>query len=352
MGVGASVRIEPFYLACLAHASYLVASGDESAVVDPQRDVEIYLNTAAELGVRIRFVIETHLHADFVSGHLELAARTGAEVLLGAGSGAELPHRSVSDGDSITFGSCRMDFLSTPGHTMESICAVLTDLNAPATPRAVFTGDTLFVGDVGRPDLSPDKTPEQLAGLLYRSLQDKLLKLPDSTEVFPAHGAGSLCGRQLGAEHSSTIGKERSTNYAVRAANKAEFVRLLTDTLPARPEYFSHEVELNRQGAGPLVDLPALPALSADEFARLQGEGFLVVDTRSAQDFATAHLPGSINLGLGGQFASWAARVMGLDRRIIIVADDSDKLQESRLRLARVGIEQVSGYLDSGIAGW
>jgi glyoxylase-like metal-dependent hydrolase (beta-lactamase superfamily II) len=349
-----SVLIEQFFLGCLAHASYLVGSEGVAAVIDPQRDVDIYLETAKEHGLRIEHIIETHLHADFVSGHHEWAERTGAKIYLGEGSGATFPHVSVKDGDSIRFGNCRLDFTQTPGHTIESVCIALTDLSAPAEsqPRAVFTGDTLFVGDVGRPDLSGDRTPQELAGLLYQSLHEKLLKLPEQTEVFPAHGAGSLCGRQMGSERSSTIGKERRTNYALQARSSEEFIHLLTDSLPPRPEYFGREVELNRQGAAALGQLPPPVPVRAPEVLRLQSEGAIVLDTRPAMQFAVAHVPGSIHIALSGQFASWAARILGLDKRIILVGEDADHLRESQMRLARVGIEDVRACLEDGIAGW
>ncbi len=318
------VRVEQFFLGCLAHASYMVASDGVAAVIDPQRDVDIYIDAAKEAGWRIEHIIETHLHADFVSGHHELAKRTGSRIYLGEGSGATFPHTAVKDGDSIQFGNCRFDFLQTPGHTVESVCAVLIDLAEPAQPRAAFTGDTLFVGDVGRPDLSGDHTPQELAGMLYASLHEKLLKLPDGTEVFPAHGAGSLCGRQMSTERSSTIGKERRTNYALQAKSADEFIHLLTESLPPRPEYFGYDVELNRRGAGDLDRLPPPAPLKAAEVLRLQSEGAVVLDTRPATDFAVAHVPGSVHIALSGQYASWAARILGLDKRIILVGEDAD----------------------------
>jgi hydroxyacylglutathione hydrolase len=346
------VQIETFFLGCLAHASYLVSSQGVAAVIDPQRDVDLYLEAAAQKRVKIEHIIETHLHADFVSGHRELAERTGARIHIGENSGAAFPHTAVKDGDSIHFGNCRFDFLETPGHTVEGICAVLTDLAEPSRPCAVFTGDTLFVGDVGRPDLSADHTPQQLAAMLYRSLHEKLLKLPDDTEIFPAHGAGSLCGRQMGSERSSTIGKERRMNYALRARSSEEFIHLLTDSLPPRPEYFGRDVELNRQGAAALDRLPPLAPLPAAEVLRLQSEGAIVLDTRPATEFAAAHVPGSIHIGLSGQYASWVARILGLDKQIILVAEDDEHLRESQLRLARVGIERVNAYLENGVSGW
>jgi hydroxyacylglutathione hydrolase len=346
------VLIEQFFLGCLAHASYVVSSKGIAAVIDPQRDVDIYLDYAHEKNLKIEHIIETHLHADFVSGHHELAERTGACIYLDADARATFPHTAIKDGDTLQFGNARFNFLHTPGHTIEGICAVLTDLASPSAPRAVFTGDTLFVGDVGRPDLSGDHTPQELAAMLYHSLHDKLLKLPDGTEIFPAHGAGSLCGRQMGAERSSTIGKQRRTNYALLARSEEEFIHLLTDSLPPRPEYFGRDVELNRQGASPLDQLPAPKPLLAPEVLRLQSEGAIVLDTRPAMEFAVAHVPGSLHIALSGQYASWAARILGLDKRIILVGEDADQLRESQLRLARVGIEHVDAYLDGGITGW
>lgn len=346
------VRIERFYLGCLAHASYVIGSEGVAAIVDPQRDVDIYLEAAARNGWKIEHIVETHLHADFVSGHRELAGRTGARIYLGDGSGALFPHTAVQDGDEIEFGQCRFRFLQTPGHTMESICILMTDLGQPDRPQSVFTGDTLFVGDVGRPDLSATHTPQELAAILYRSLHEKLLTLPDDTEIFPAHGAGSLCGRQMSSESSSTIGKQRHTNYALLARTCADFVHLLTDSLPARPEYFAREVELNRQGAAPLSELPPLSAFPAPEVLRLQKEGAVVVDTRPVMQFAVAHVPASVNIALTGQYASWAARILGLDTRLILVGEDPEHIRESQLRLARVGVENVAGYLADGVTGW
>lgn len=348
----ASVLIEHFFLGCLAHASYLVGSDGVAAVIDPQRDVDIYLDAAQHHNLKIEHIIETHLHADFVSGHHELAERTRARIYIGNGSGATFSHTAVKDGDSIQFGQCRFDFLATPGHTIESVCIAMTDLRDPERPRALFTGDTLFVGDVGRPDLSREHTPQELAAMLYGSLHDKLLKFPDNTEIFPAHGAGSLCGRQMSTERSSTIGKERRTNYALHARTCDDFVRLLMDGMPPRPEYFLRDVELNRQGAAALERIPAPLPLRAPDVLRMQAEGAIVLDTRPVSEFAVAHVPGSIHIGLSGQYASWAARILGLDKRIILVGEDAEHLRESQMRLARVGIENVHGFLQDGIAGW
>jgi len=344
--------MERFYLGCLAHASYMIGSEGIAAVIDPQRDVDIYLEAAAERGWKIEHIIETHLHADFVSGHRELAERTGARIYLGAGSGAQFEHKAVRDGDEVRFGGCRLRFLETPGHTIESTCIVMTDAGAPDRPADVFTGDTLFVGDVGRPDLSANHTPQQLAGLLYRSLHEKLLTLPDETRVYPAHGAGSLCGRSLGTESFSTIGAQKKTNYALQARTSEDFVHLLTDNLSAAPEYFAQDVDLNRRGAAPLGELPAPRALTAAEVVKLEEDGAVVVDTRASADFAAAHVPGSIHISLTGQYASWTARILGLGTTIVIVGEDVEHIRESQLRLARVGIEKVAGYLEGGVAGW
>jgi hydroxyacylglutathione hydrolase len=340
------MEIERFYLGCLAHASYLVHDNGEAAVIDPQRDVGLYVKEAQERGLRIRWVIETHLHADFVSGHVELARRTGATICIGAGSGAAFDHLELHDGDEIPLGKGLLRILATPGHTEESICILAQ------SPAAVFTGDTLFIGDVGRPDLSPAKTPQQLAALLFESLHGKLLGLPDETLVYPAHGAGSLCGRQMSSDASSTIGRERTTNYALQKMSREQFVELLTGDLPPRPEYFHDEVERNRMGAAALEELAPVRELDPDEVEELQSKGATVLDTRPAIEFAAAHVPGSIHIALSGQFASWAARVIGLETVVVLVAEDEAAVQESRLRLARVGLENVAGSLKGGIATW
>ena len=347
-----AVIFEQFYLGCLAHASYLIGSDGIAAVVDPQRDVQIYLDTAASLGLRIAHIIETHLHADFVSGHHELAERTGAAIYLGVHSGATFPHRAVGDGDSIEFGQCRIEFLHTPGHTLESITVVVKDREKRPDPVAVLTGDTLFIGDVGRPDLCDTKTPAELAGLLYDSLHGKLLALPDDVLVYPAHGAGSLCGRNISADRSSTIGRERRTNYALQPMAREQFVEMMTRDLPARPEYFQRDVDVNRHGAPTLDSFPPLAVLPAKEVDARRQQGVIVLDTRLPTAYAAGHVPGSLQIGLGGQFAAWAGTTIGLDRDVILVAEDPAAAEESRLRLARVGIDRVQGVLQDGITGW
>jgi hydroxyacylglutathione hydrolase len=343
---------EQFYLGCLAHASYLLASEGEAVVVDPQRDVELYLKAAAEHGATVRHIFETHLHADFVSGHRELAARTGAKIYMGAQSGAKFEHVPVSDGFELKFGKVSIRVLETPGHTPESICLVVTDAEKSSAPWAVLTGDSLFIGDVGRPDLSPRHTPAQLAGLLYDSLHTKLMSLPDSVLVYPAHGAGSLCGKNMRSERSSTIGTERLTNYALQITSREEFIRQLTSNLPARPEYFARDAEINRTGAAALSDLPPLGGLSPLELDGMLKAGEIALDVRPMDEFAAGHVPGSVNIALGGQFASWAATVLGLASHPVLIAETDAQIEEARLRLARVGIEELDGYLAGGVAAW
>ena len=343
---------EQFYLGCLAHASYLLASEGEAVVVDPQRDVEMYLNAAAQHGVAIRHIFETHLHADFVSGHRELSARTGAKIYMGAQAGATFPHVPVRDGFELNFGKATLRVLETPGHTPESICLVVTDREKSSLPWAVLTGDTLFIGDVGRPDLSPGHTPPQLAGMLYDSLHGKLLKLADNVLVYPAHGAGSLCGTNMRAEKSSTIGTERLTNYALQIKSREDFIAQLTSNLPARPEYFFKDAEINRTGAPALSELPPLRGISPRELRTMLENGEIVLDVRPGDEFAAGHVPGSVNIALSGQFASWAGTVLGLSSHPVLLAASDEQLEEARLRLARVGIEALDGYLQGGVSAW
>ena len=302
---------EQFYLGCLAHASYILASQGEAVVVDPQRDVEIYLKAAEEHGVKILHIFETHLHADFVSGHKELAERTGAKIYIGARAGAKFTHVDLQDGFELAVGKAVLKVLETPGHTPESICLLITDKEKSSKPWAVLTGDTLFLGDVGRPDLSKAHTPTELAGMLFDSLHHKLLALSDEVLVYPAHGAGSLCGRNMRAERSSTIGTERLTNYALQIKSREEFIRQLTSNLPTRPEYFLQDAEINREGASALSDLHELLSISARELKSMLDEGVVALDVRPGDQFARGHVPGSINIALSGQFASWAGTVLG-----------------------------------------
>ena len=343
---------EQFYLGCLAHASYLFGSNGEAAVVDPQRDVEIYIEAAEKQGLKIRYIFETHLHADFVSGHKELAARTGANIYIGKAAGAMFPHVGVEDGSEVHVGRVRVTVLATPGHTSESVCLLLTDEEKSKAPWAVLTGDTLFIGDVGRPDLSKSYTPQQLAGMMYDSLHQKLMTLPNEVLVYPAHGAGSLCGRNMRAERSSTIGTERLTNYALQIKGRDEFVRQMTSNLPARPDYFLEDAAINRAGAAPLGELPELKAITPAELKKLLDDGALALDVRPMDEFAARHVPGSVNIALSGQFASWAGAVIGLAARPVLIGANEEQVSEARMRMARVGIEDVRGYLDGGVEGW
>ena len=346
------MHFEQFYLGCLAHASYLLASEGEAVVVDPQRDVEIYIKAAEENHVAIRHIFETHLHADFVSGHRELAARTGASIYIGAQAEATFPHVPVQDGFHLQVGKMRITALETPGHTPESVCLVIADEEKSPAPWAVLTGDTLFLGDVGRPDLSKRFNATQLAGMLYDSLHGKLLTLSDEVLVYPAHGAGSLCGRNMRAERVSTIGTERLTNYALQIRSREEFAKQLTTNLPTRPEYFQQDAEINRTGAAALSDLPVLPAVEPAELKTLLEEGGIALDVRSGEQFAAGHVPGSVNIALSGQFASWAGALLGLAARPVLIAESPDAVSEARMRLARIGLEDARGYLRGGIEAW
>lgn len=343
-----------FYLGCLAHASYLIGSEGEAAVVDPQRDVDQYIEEAAAQNLQIKYVIETHLHADFVSGHRELAARTGAEIVFGAQAGATFPHRAVSDGDEIKVGKVALRIMETPGHTPESISVLVSDAEVPNQPGKVLTGDTLFVGDVGRPDLAGGKgyTPPMMAAMMYDTLHGKLLKLADEVEVYPAHGAGSMCGRNLSQETSSTIGEQRKSNYALQPMLKDEFVRMMTVDLPESPAYFSKDAEINRTGAPSLTEISPPTALTPEEVRKLCAEGYLILDVRAPAEFGAGHLPEALNIGLGGQFAIWAGSLIPMGTPILIVAESEEKAGEAVVRLARVGHESVKGYLSGGLPTW
>jgi glyoxylase-like metal-dependent hydrolase (beta-lactamase superfamily II)/rhodanese-related sulfurtransferase len=298
--------------------------------------------------------VETHLHADFVSGHKELAARTGAEIVFGAKAAAALPHRGVRDGDEIRLGRVRLRFIETPGHTPESISVLVINTDVSTLPQKVLTGDTLFIGDVGRPDLAGARgyTPEQMAAMLYDSLHDKLLKLPDDVEVYPAHGAGSMCGRNISQETSSTIGEQRRSNYALQPMSKDEFVRAMTTGLAPAPDYFAHDAEYNRAGAPPIKDLARPRAFSPEEVCELTREDHLVLDVRAADEFGAGHVPGSVNIGLAGQFASWAGALIPVGTPLIVVADAPVQVDETIVRLARVGHESVRGFLRGGVEEW
>jgi DMSO/TMAO reductase YedYZ molybdopterin-dependent catalytic subunit/rhodanese-related sulfurtransferase/glyoxylase-like metal-dependent hydrolase (beta-lactamase superfamily II) len=337
------------YLACLSHASYLI--GDEitgrAVVVDPRRDVGVYLDEAAKRGLRIERVIETHVHADFLSGHLELADRTGAVISYGAGAEVGFPVELLHDGQRLLLGEVTLEILATPGHTPESICVVVWEHADDLAPHGVLTGDTLFVGDVGRPDLlasaGVDLSADALARCLYRSLRDKLLVLPDATRVYPAHGAGSACGKALSAETSSTIGEQRRTNYALQDLTEDAFVAAVTEGQPARPRYFALDARVNREPHA-LLDEDPPPVLSLDNVLARREAGALLLDPREPADFAVAHLAGAVNIGLQGRFAEWAGNVLPPERDIVLVGDPA-LAAEAKVRLARVGLDRVVGQL-------
>jgi glyoxylase-like metal-dependent hydrolase (beta-lactamase superfamily II) len=290
----------------------MIGSEGAAVIVDPQRDVEIYLKTAEEDGLTIKYVIETHLHADFVSGHRELAHYTGAKIYIGAKGNAKFEHVPVYDDDELWVGKVKLTFLETPGHTPESLCIVVTDTEQSNEPQAVLTGDTLFIGDVGRPDLlGASMSAADLAGMMYDSLHTKLLTLPDSVKVYPAHGAGSLCGRNMRQERVSTIGTERLLNYALQPMSREDFIQLVTKELPDAPQYFSKDAEINREGPELLENVLAqLMPLSAEAVENHQQEKYTLLDTRPADDFAAGHIPGAYNIALRGNYASWAGTLL------------------------------------------
>ena len=332
-----------FYLGCLAHASYLIGDGGEAAVIDPQRDVDQYLALAERDKLRIKYVIETHLHADFVSGHRELAERSGAQIVIGAEANAAFPHIAVRDGETLSVGSIVLRALETPGHTPESVSWLVIE-DGRATK--VMTGDTLFIGDVGRPDLAGGRgyTPQRMAAMMYDSLHNALLKLPDDVEVWPAHGAGSACGRNISKETSSTIGLQRRTNYALQPMSREEFVTLMTTDFPAAPRYFSRDAEINRRGARMLAEVTAVP-LTRDRVREEIDRGAVLLDVRDGASFGASHIPGAINIGLGGEFASWCGTLLPPEAPLVISADSPEHANEAVMRLARVGIESATGYI-------
>jgi len=347
--------LHQFYLNCLAHASYLV--GDErsriAAVVDPQRDIDQYLAFARERDLRIAHVLLTHLHADFIAGHLELRDRVGATIYLGAAAKAEYAFTPLADGDRIEFGAVRLQALETPGHTPESISILIFDRDRSDTePYAVLTGDTLFVGDVGRPDLrvALGWSAADLGGMLYESLTKKLLPLPDASLVYPAHGAGSLCGKAISKETVSTIGEQRRVNYALQPMTKSAFVELVTADQPDAPPYFTYDAVLNSKERPTLDETLAreLNPMTLDQVLALQEVGGQLLDTRDPAEFAAAHLKGSINIGLGGQYATWAGTILSRERPIVIIADPGRE-SESAVRLGRIGFDHVVGFLKGGL---
>ncbi len=350
------MKFAQYYLDCLSQASYLIADEETkvAAVVDPRRDIQTYLDDAAADGLQIRYVIETHFHADFLSGHLELAEATGAEIVFGAAAQAQFPIRRVSTGERIALGDpdsgVVLEFRETPGHTPESISVVVFERGDDEAPFGVLTGDTLFIGDVGRPDLlaSVGVTADELATQLYASLHEQLLTLPDATKVFPAHGAGSACGKNLSTETVSTIGEQRSTNYALQPMGVDEFVAAVTEGQPSAPGYFGFNAGLNKADRD-LMDTTPPPAMSLDEVLAAQADGAVVVDTRDSADFAAGHLAGSINVGAEGRYAEYVGSVVAPGTPIVLVTEPGAEA-DGKLRLARIGFDEVLGALDGGVA--
>ncbi len=347
--------LKQYYLNCLAHASYLI--GDQSSgtavVVDPQRDIDAYLDDASKNGLTIRHVFLTHFHADFLAGHLELRNRTGARIHLGSKAQAEFEFTPMADHDSLDLGRVRLTVLETPGHTVESISILVFDLDVDARPQAILTGDTLFVGDVGRPDLraSLGWSANDLGKMLYHSVREKLLPLPDATLVYPAHGAGSLCGKQLSKETVSTIGEQRRTNYALQPMSEPEFIELVTADQPDAPSYFTYDAVLNTKERPTLSQMleHQLKPLDLEVLQSLQAVGAQVLDVRDPVEYARAHMKGSLNIGLGGSYATWAGTVLDRDKPIVIVAEPG-RQEEAAMRLGRIGFDSVVGYLRDGIS--
>jgi hydroxyacylglutathione hydrolase len=349
------VIFKQFYLPCLAHASYLI--GDEAtgtaAVVDPQRDTDQYIAFASEHGLEVRHVFLTHLHADFVAGHLELRDRAGATIYLGSTAKTAYAFTPLHDGDLLEFGGVRLKALETPGHTPESISIVVYDLSASDTlPYGVLTGDTLFIGDVGRPDLrvALGWSATDLGGMLFDSLHEKLLPLPDQSLVYPAHGAGSLCGKAISKETVSTMGEQRRWNYALQPMTKDAFIGVVTADQPEAPPYFTYDAVLNSQERPTLDQALAreMKPLPLETVLAMQADGAQVLDTRDPDEFAAAHLAGSINVGLAGQYATWAGTVLDHAHPIVIIATPGRE-HESAIRLGRIGFDHVAGYLENGL---
>lgn len=348
--------VKQYYLGCLSHASYLIADEQarEAAIVDPQRDIDQYLADAAQLGLQIRHVFLTHFHADFVAGHLELQRRNGARIYLGRSAQPQYEFTLVHDGDMVQFGQVALKVLETPGHTPESITILAYDLAKDASrPYAAFTGDTLFIGDVGRPDLlaSVGVTAHELGGMLYDSLHEKLLALPDETLVYPAHGAGSMCGKQLSTETTSTIGIQRKHNYALQPMSKDQFIRLVAVEQPEAPAYFIHAATLNQLERPTLEESlrQALRPLGLPAVLDLKQANAQIVDVRPAIEFEAGHLEESIHIGLSGKFATWAGTILDRERPIVIVANPGSE-EEAATRLARIGFDHIAGYLEGGPA--
>ncbi|HUB61558.1 MAG TPA: MBL fold metallo-hydrolase [Puia sp.] len=345
--------IKQLYTGCLSEAAYYIESEGEAAIIDPLRDIDVYLDLSRERGASIKYILETHFHADFVSGHLDLAKVTGAPIVYGPHTETNFPIHKAVDGEVFRLGNSTIEVLHTPGHTLESSCYLVRSPDAGAP--ALFTGDTLFVGDVGRPDLSSGNlSREELAGLLYDSLQTRILKLPEDTVIYPAHGPGSSCGKNLGPGTYSTLKEEKENNYALRAASRAEFIRVVTDGLDVPPSYFPVNARINKEGYESLDEVleNGLRPLDLSEFKRWIGEeDAILLDTRSSQVFVAGFIPGSISIGLDGRFAEWAGSLLPFDQPIVLVTAPGEE-RESVIRLARVGFDKVKGYLEGSFPAW
>lgn len=347
--------VEQLYTGCLAEAAYYIESNGEAAIIDPLRETDPYVALAEKRGAKIKYIFETHFHADFVSGHLDLAAKTGAKIVYGPGAKTGYDIIEARDGQEFTLGAVKLRVLHTPGHTPESSCYLLLDENAKE--HSIYTGDTLFIGDVGRPDLAQktgEITAEDMAGTLYDSLRAKILPLPDHVIVYPAHGAGSACGKNMAKETFALLGEQKQTNYALGNISREEFITELTTGIMPPPQYFAKAAAQNKTGYKSIDDLyeTSVKALSADEVEREMKNGTLVIDTRNQEAYRAAHIKGSWFIGLNGQFAPWAgALISDIHQRIIIIADEG-KEKEAVMRLARVGYDNVCGYLNGGVQAW
>lgn len=346
------MQVEQLYTGCLSEAAYFISSEGEAAVIDPLRDVDVYLDMAREKGVTIKYIFETHFHADFVSGHLELSRKTGAPIVYGPLTKAGFPIHLATDGEEFNIGKLKMKVLHTPGHTLESTCYLLHDEDGK--PYSIFTGDTLFVGDVGRPDLfSGNLSKEDLAGMMYESLNTKIKTLNDDIIVYPAHGPGSSCGKALGPETHSTIGAQKQSNYALQDMSKEDFIKTVTEGLSTPPVYFPINARINQQGSTGLDEVmeQGLKALPISEFKEKVKAGAWILDTRAATVFTQGFVPDSISIGLDGRFAEWAGSILPYDQSLVLVTE-AGKEKESVVRLARVGIDKVEGYLEGGFEAW
>ena len=346
------MEIQQLYTNCLSEAAYFISSEGEAAVIDPLRDVDTYIKMAEEKGVKIKYIFETHFHADFVSGHIELARKTGAPIVYGPDTEASFKIHMAKDGEEFFVGKLKIIVLHTPGHTLESTCYLLH--NEAGEPYCIFTGDTLFVGDVGRPDLfSGNQSKEDLAALMYDSLNNKIKPLNDNIIVYPAHGPGSSCGKNLGPETFSTIGVQKATNYALREMTKPEFIVALTTGLSDPPSYFPVNARINKEGSESLEEVleKGMKPLSVAEFKQFVADESWILDTRPETVFTHGFVPGSISIGLNGRFAEWAGTLLPFDQPLLIVTDPG-KEKETITRLARVGIDNVHGYLDGGYEAW